>query len=161
MRVERDEFTRRILELRPALYRVTYGLLAAESDREDAVQSAILKAWQKHGRLRDEGALSAWMMRIVINECYNILRAQRRVSVTDALPERAAPPDADAELHDALMALPDTLRLPVILHYMEGDRVDEVAHMLRLPQGTVKSRLRRARMQLRQQLDEEGGVAHA
>ena len=86
MRVERDEFTRRILELRPALYRVTYGLLAAESDREDAVQSAIVKAWQNHGRLRDEGALSAWMMRIVINECYNILRAQRRVSVTDALP---------------------------------------------------------------------------
>ena len=161
MRVERDEFTRRILELRPALYRVTYGLLAAESDREDAVQSAIVKAWQNHGRLRDEGALSAWMMRIVINECYNILRAQRRVSVTDALPERAAPPDADAELHDALMALPDTLRLPVILHYMEGYRVDEVARMLRLPQGTVKSRLRRARMQLRQQLDEEGGVAHA
>ena len=55
------------------------------------------------------------------------------------------------------MALSDELRLPVVLHYMEGYRVDEIARMLRLPGGTVKSRLRRAREKLRSILAEEDG----
>ena len=63
----------------------------------------------------------------------------------------------DPGLHDALAALDSKYRLPLTLHYMEGYRVDELARMLRLPQGTVKSRLRRARMRLKDMLDDEGG----
>lgn len=153
--MDRDEFTQRILDMRPTLYRVSYGLLAAESDREDAVQSAILKAWQRRGTLRNDDAFQSWAVRILINECYNILRAGKRLYPMDELPERPAPPQSDSMLHDALMALPDKLRLPVVLHYMEGYRVDELARMLRLPQGTVKSRLRKARLQLKTILAEE------
>lgn len=159
--LDRDEFTRRILDMRPVMYRVSYGLLASESDRDDAVQTAILKAWQKQSHLRDESALGTWVVRILINECYNLLRTQSRTQPVAEVPERIAPPDSNAELHDALMALPDKLRLPVMLHYMEGYRVDEIAAMLRLPQGTVKSRLRRARIQLRTLLDDDGGMVHA
>lgn len=159
--MDRDEFTRRILGMRPAMYHVSYGLLACASDRDDAVQTAILKAWQKLGSLRDEDMLETWVMRILINECHNLMRARARVSPMAETPERAAPPDANAELHDALMALPDKLRLPVVLHYMDGYRVDEIARMLRLPQGTVKSRLRRARVRLREIMEEDGGMVHA
>ena len=65
-------------------------------------------------------------------------------------------------LHDAIAHLDDKLRLPVVLHYMEGYRVDEIAKMLRLPSGTVKSRLMRARARLKDMLDDqEGGISHA
>lgn len=159
--MDRDEFSQRILDMRPTLYRVSYGLLSSQSDREDAVQSAILKAWQKQGKLRDERAMQGWVVRILVNECYNILRSRSRVTSVAEVPERIAPPDSNAELHDALLQLPDKLRLPVILHYMEGYSVEEMAHILRLPQGTVKSRLRRARMGLKELLECEEGIAHA
>lgn len=155
--VDRDEFSRRILEMRPTLYRVSYGMLSSPVDRDDAVQSAILKAWQKQDALRDEGAMNSWVVRILINECYDILREHKRTRPVAEFSERTAPPGADRELHDAILALEEKLRLPVILHYMEGYRVEEMARMLRLPQGTVKSRLRRARMRLKDMLDDEGG----
>lgn len=156
--MDRDEFTRRILDMRLTLYRVSYGILANEAEREDAVQNAIMKAWQKHGQLRDERFMETWLVRILINECYNIRRAHRFTCLADALPEQAAPTDANGDVRAAVLALDEKLRLPVVLHYMEGYRVDEISHMLHLPQGTVKSRLRKARAQLRLMLDEEGDV---
>lgn len=160
-RMDRDEFTRRILAMRLTLYRVSYGILASESEREDAVQNAVMKAWQKHGQLRDERLMETWLVRILINECYNVKRAHRRISPMAELPERPAPADAGGEVRGAVLALPDKLRLPVVLHYMEGYRVDEIARMLHLPQGTVKSRLRNARARLKEMLGEKGDVDDA
>ena len=71
------------------------------------------------------------------------------------LPERAAPPGADRELHDALMRLPEEVRTPIVLHYMEGYPIGEIASALRLAQGTVKSRMRRGRAMLKKLLSEE------
>lgn len=72
------------------------------------------------------------------------------------LPERvAAPPDADVTLHDALLRLPERLRTPLVLHYMEGYEVRQVASALRLPSGTVKSRMRKGRLMLKDLLSEE------
>ena len=84
--MDRDEFTRRILAMRLTLYRVSYGILASESEREDAVQNAVMKAWQKHGQLRDERLMETWLVRILINECYNVKRADRRISPMAELP---------------------------------------------------------------------------
>ena len=120
-----------------------------------------MKAWQKHGQLRDERLMETWLVRILINECYNVKRAHRRISPMAELPERPAPVDAGGEVRGAVMALPDKLRLPVVLHYMEGYRVDEIARMLHLPQGTVKSRLRNARARLKDMLGEKGDVDDA
>lgn len=106
--------------------------------------------------------MQSWMIRILINECYNLMRKRRRLVELDSLPEPEAPPGADPALHDAIAHLDDKLRLPVVLHYMEGYRVDEIAKMLRLPSGTVKSRLMRARARLKDMLDDqEGGISHA
>lgn len=77
------------------------------------------------------------------------------------LPECPAPADAGGEVRGAVLALPDKLRLPVVLHYMEGYRVDEIARMLHMPQGTVKSRLRNARARLKDMLGEKGDVDDA
>ena len=73
----------------------------------------------------------------------------------DQLPERAAPPGADPALHDALMALDESTRLPIVLHYVEGYATREVAQMLRVPQNTVKSRMMRGRQALKKMLEED------
>lgn len=70
----------------------------------------------------------------------------------DELPERVAPADADYELHDALINLHELLRLPILLHYAEGYSTKEIAQILRLPQGTVKSRMLRGRRELQKNL---------
>jgi RNA polymerase sigma-70 factor (ECF subfamily) len=142
--------------MQETLYRTCYSLLPQACDREDAVQECIRIAWQKRGSLRDERYLQTWVIRILIHECYALLGKRKREHPAEVSPERAAPPDADAELHDALIALPVELRLPVTLHYLEGYPLSDVARMLRIPTGTVKSRLNRARRRLKAcMMDEE------
>lgn len=145
-----DTFTQGILAMRETLYRVSYGLLRQEQDRYDAVQEALARAWEKRHSLRDERYLRTWVVRILINECHTLLRRQKPMASLDALPDHPAPPaDADPDIHDAILALPDTLRLPLLLHYMEGYSLREIASILRIPPATVGTRLHRARHQLR------------
>ncbi len=102
------------------------------------------------------------MVRILINECYTILRKSKRIVLADA-PEDSndSPSDPmdghlrDRALHEAVQALPEKHRLAVVLHYIEGATVQEAAAMLRVPVGTVKSRLNAARGLLRAALREE------
>lgn len=150
--VQAHDFTGRVRAAEQKLFRIAYSVLRNEADCADAVQEALLKAWQKRGTLRDERLFDTWLVRIVINECYQLIRKHRSVIPVQE-PQR---PAEDQALHDALMALPDNLRLPIALHYAEGYTVAEVARMLRLPQGTVKNRLVRGRKQLRAELSGEG-----
>lgn len=157
----REAFGQAIIEMQPSLYRVSYALLLNQNDCADAVQECIIRAWARQEDLRCEAYMKSWVTRILINECYRLLKHRGRAVDMDKLPEPAAPPEADAALHDAIACLEDRLRLPLVLHYMEGYRVEEIAKMLRLPAGTVKSRLSRARGRLHKLLtDEEGGLSH-
>lgn len=149
------EFAARILDMQQTLYRVSYSFLSQESDREDAVQECICKAWTKCQMLRDDNLFQTWVVRILINECHNIGRRMSRVTVTDEIPERVAPPDTDETLHDAILMLDEALRTPLVLHYIEGYDVKEISAMMRLPAGTVKSRLFRARSRMKELLNEE------
>ena len=153
--MDAESFARRVEGMQGALYRVAYGLLLNRADCADAVQEALLRAWEKRASLREERYFETWLTRILINECYTALRRRRAALPLDGLPEPAAPPDADPALHDAIARLDRKLRLPVVLHYMEGYGVGDIARMLRLPSGTVKTRLARARALLRLQLSDE------
>ena len=121
------EFVRRVVAMEDTLYRVSTTILPQLCDRQDAVQSAIEKALRKQEKLRDPNALEAWLTRILINECYLILRSRKR----------------ETPMND---------RLPMVLYYVEGYSIAEAAHILRLPQGTLKSRLHRGRQALRSSL---------
>ncbi len=138
------------------LYRVSYTQLSQSCDRDEAVQECLYKAWKKRHQLKDERHMQTWVIRILINECHNIQRKRRRELPLGELPERVAPADTDVELHDALFSLDEKLRLPILLHYIEGFSIKEVAQILRMPQGTVKSRMLRGRQKLKKILCEEG-----
>jgi len=158
----RDEFGERIERMQGSLYRVVYGILYNRHDCADAIQEAILRAWQKRERLNDEALFEHWVTRILINECRDQIKRRGKLIYTDRLPDIAAPPGTDEELHDALARLEEKLRLPVVLHYMEGYQIDEIARMLTCPVGTVKTRLRKAKEKLKDQLEiKERRVFHA
>lgn len=151
-----DDFIRRAEALRPVLYRVCRVQLSVSADREDAIQEAVFRAWNKRDTLRDARYFNTWLIRILINTCHDIRRRRRQDVLTDAPPE---PPGNDdprlAALRDALNALNDRQRLCVLLHYIEGYEVREVAKMLGIGESAVKLRLLRGRKRLRELLSEE------
>ena len=153
------EFAERIVALEDTLYRVSFSLLPNRYDQEDAVQECIKNALQKRETLREERFFSTWVIRILINECYSLLRkGKREVPTEDIAPY--LPDDGDGEVMEALMRLEVKLRLPIILSYVEGYTIREIARMLRVPENTIKSRMARGRKLARDILD-EGGKEHA
>ena len=157
--MDREEFTRAVLEYENTLYRVAKSMLGSEADCADAAQNALLRAWERLHTLRDPAYFKTWLTRILINECRAILRQRARYAQLEAeIAEDEAAPEHSSELYEAVMGLEQKYRLPVVLYYIEGFRTAEIAAMLRLPEGTVKTRLRRAREILRKELE---GVCYA
>lgn len=154
----KDAFIARVIDLRDTLYRVSYGLLPNAFDQDDAVQETVKIALLRWHTLRDLNALKAWLTRILIHECYAILRRKKREIPSEEI-RIDLPPDGDKEVIEALMLLEPKHRLPVILHHIEGYTTREIGQMLRLPESTVKSRIQRARELLRIHM-EEGGLRH-
>lgn len=150
--LDKQTFTTLVLESEDTLYRVAWSILRNSADAEDAVQEAVLRAWEKLNSLRQPQYFRTWLTRILIRECYRLRRAGSLIIPLEELPETAAPDSG--EIWRSLQTLPEALRLPVVLHYVEGYNVAETGAILRLPAGTVKSRLSRARSALRMELEE-------
>lgn len=136
------------------LYRVAWTILRNDDACQDAMQEAALKAWEKRDSLRDARYFRTWITRILINACYDMHRRGRRfVSLAEVPEPSAQPPDLTLSL--ALQALPEKLRLPLVLCYSEGMSYEEVAQTLRIPVTTVRGRIRRAKGALRKELNAE------
>ena len=136
------------------LYKIAVGILRSDPDARDAVQQALLKAWEKKENARP-GKFRGYLTRILINECRNIQRHRMRVFPAESVPapEQLTPDYRD--LYDAISMLPEELRLPLLLKYIQGCSEKEGAAALGIPVTTFKNRLYRARKQLRASLDQE------
>ena len=155
--MDREDFSQRVTAMRVGLYRVAASYLRGEDDRLDAIAEAIAKGWEKRGTLRDERLFATWLTRILIRECVNIQRRQRRVIPVEQMPERPVPlrDERAALLEDALGQLPQRARTMVVLHYMEGYDVRQIARMMGTTRGAVCSGLSRARDRLRALIGED------
>jgi RNA polymerase sigma-70 factor, ECF subfamily len=161
----RREFEERLGECGPLAYRVARGVLRNSADAEDVAQEALLRAYRRFDRLRDRNRFRAWLVRITFRLALDRLRSVKRREQRDALwsqPERQ-PPAATAEelaassefqahLEEALAELPGKLRLVLLLAAMEGHTIEEIAALVGIPVGTVKSRIFLARKQLAEKL---------
>ena len=119
--MESNAFSRIAEENMQGLYRLSFSILHTRHDAQDAVQQGLLRAWERRETARPE-QIRAWLTRIVINECHNIQRKRMRVVLMGEMPEMAAPEDtyeAEAELRSAIDSLPEKLRVPLLLRYME------------------------------------------
>jgi len=151
--MDKQSFERLYLDLLPGLYRLAQGILRQPADAQDAVQQAAIKAWQALDRL-PPGGERAYFARIVINECRNIQRQRMRTLPLAEVPERISVP-LDTALRSAIDALPEELRLPLLLKYMEGYTEREAAAALDISVPALKSRLYKARRRLARELEEE------
>lgn len=155
--MDKDTFARQVTDLQGGLYRVAASYLRGESDRLDAVSEAITRAWEKRHTLREESLFRTWITRILIRECVNIQRRQKRSVPVDALPEAESEPEDEriAALREALAQLPQHQRTMTVLHYMEGYDVREVARIMGTTKSAVCAGLSRARARLRTLMGEE------
>lgn len=151
--MDQSSFEQMYLAMLPGLYRLAQSILRNRADAQDAVQQAALNAWRAIDGIR-QGTERAYFTRIVINECRNIQRARMKMAPMDVLPEPAFLPD-DSGLRDAIDGLPEKLRLPFLLRFMEGYTDKEAAIALRISLSAFKSRLLRARRRLQTTLKEE------
>ena len=152
--MEEQAWIERMREAEASLYHVACAILSSETDRRDAMQETALRAWEHRRSLRDERYFKTWVTRIAVNVCRDILRKSRRIVPVETMPDRPAP-ESPTELYVTIESLPERLRLPLVLYYLEGYTVEETARALGLPLGTVKFRLHEARKALRIELDGE------
>lgn len=153
--MDKQEFARRVTQMQGSLYRVAASYLRGESDRLDAVAETVARAWEKRGTLRQEAVFATWMTRILIRVCVDIQRRQKRMTPVETLPDVPTGEDTSAALREAVDSLPQKLRTMVVLYYMEGYEVMEIARIMGTTKGAVCAGLSRAREKLRAMLGEE------
>jgi RNA polymerase sigma-70 factor (ECF subfamily) len=155
------EFDRLMSESSTLAFRVAYSVLRQREDAEDVSQEAFIKAHQHFSRLRDRDRFRAWLTRITWRLALNRQRANRRRITREDAHSRAAEsvvtPAGQQQRATAIWSgidmLPQKLRLTLLLAAIGGYDIREVAHILSVPEGTVKSRLFLAREQLKEILE--------
>jgi RNA polymerase sigma-70 factor, ECF subfamily len=149
----------------PRVYRVVFRLARDEVLAEEYTQDTFVKVFTRLTTFRGESRLSTWIHRIAVTMALNGLRTRRRraerelaLDGVEALPAPTsqAEPDLKDRIRAAIEALPEMYRVPVVLFDLEGFTHAEISEMIGVPEGTCKSRLMRARAQLREAL-----AAHA
>jgi RNA polymerase sigma-70 factor (ECF subfamily) len=161
---DEDAFATVVAVHAPRLLRLAIGILHDEGAAEDAVQEALLQAWRGLSGFRGDAAMSTWLHTITIRACYRQRRAHRPAESLERLGdvERSwADPDYTVDpvevlaragqredLRAGLALLPETYRVALLLHDVEGLSASKVAVATGVPLGTAKARIRRARMAL-------------
>ena len=159
------EFEERLAECGPLAFRVAYGVLRHAADAEDVAQEALLKAYRNFGRLREPAKFRGWLVRIAFRMALDRWRSMKRREKREipgeqpefgaarpSVEELAASSEFQSRLERAMEELPEKFRLVVLLAGILGYTLEEVAGMLAIPMGTVKSRLFFARKKLAEKL---------
>jgi RNA polymerase sigma-70 factor (ECF subfamily) len=166
-RGDREAFTELIVQYQVPLYNMALRMVGTPDDAADIAQEAFLRAWEKIGTLRD-APFKAWLFQIAANLCYDHFRRGRRYGVmpdddqgakvvalgiaTPDPQERAEANERNRLVRDSIAALDHDMRMAIILRDVNGMSYDEIAAILRVPLGTVKSRIARARAAVQEQL---------
>jgi RNA polymerase sigma-70 factor (ECF subfamily) len=163
---DRDAFEALVAANLASTFRTALAILGSEADARDACQEVFLKAWRELPRLRDVARFDAWLGRILVNACRSALRTRRRryvreIPVDDpsATRLRARVPSLDDRVSELDLLERSFERLSIAertllaLHYLENRSIAEIAEVLGVPQGTVKSRLHAARRSFERALE--------
>lgn len=140
-----------ILENMQTLYRVAFGILKNDDEIYDAISSTTLIVFEKIHTLKKEEYLKTWMVRILINECYKIYNQNKKIIRLESVEQRKLSYNdtyEDLEIRNLIKNLNKDLREIVILYYIEDFSIKEISKILKIPEGTVKTRLYRARKEL-------------
>lgn len=161
-----DAFARLIHRHKQAMYRIVRSYGMNESDSGDVLQEAVIRAYRSIKRLKEPRFFTTWLTRIVINEVRRFAATRKpheELSKTYAgMTDPVADHQSSLEVQEAIASLDDELKEIVLLFYMEDISTKDIARLLETPEGTVKSRLFRARSKLGAFLNpkSEGSLCH-
>ena len=151
------------------VYRSALRMCGSAAAAEDVAQEAFLAAWRNLPQFRGDSRFSTWLYKLTTHAAIDYLRREKRHEVSDiddvTVADDASNPQETAERREAqsavrraLMALSPEYREIVLLRYMQELSYEEISSLLKLPPGTVKSRLSRAKGQLRDILQRSGNI---
>jgi RNA polymerase sigma-70 factor (ECF subfamily) len=156
------EFETRLVESSRLAFRVAFAVLRHRQDAEDVAQEAFVRAYRHFHRLRDRSRFRPWLVRVTWRLALDRQRSERRRVAREQRESPSSPAarheqdvverDRAERLWRAIDTLPEKLRLAIVLVNIEGHDVAAAAELLRLPEGTVKSRLFLARQKLKELL---------
>ncbi len=156
-----DAFDSLVRAHQERIYNLAYRLTGNREDATDAAQEAFVRAYQALPRFRQASAFSTWLYRIATNAALDLVRRRPAIPPVELTADHPARDDPEAEaqrrethrrVHAALGHLPPEYRAAVVLRDLQGLEYEEVARVLQVPIGTVRSRISRGREALRAQL---------
>ena len=148
-----EGFALAVKRIERLLFSASFAILRNRDACADVVQNALMKAWENRDQLKRSAQFKSWMVQIVTNESKNYLRRRPNLPLDETIPG-AQENQAKLDVEQAVMRLPEATRLIVMLYYFERYPVKSISAILDLPEGTVHSRLFRAREQLRKELSD-------
>ncbi len=155
-RAQREDvgaFVELMEKYKTALYKVAKSYLGSEDDIADVMQDTVLAAYEHIKELKNASYFKTWLTRILINQCKDFLRQQKKYVVSDKIAETSYEmPENNREFYELIKELPEDYRMIFLLYYGEGFKTNEIAQILDVNENTVKSRLRRGRDRLKQVL---------
>jgi len=158
-----ETFESLINSMRVKLYKTAMAILKNDDDACDAIQETLMSAYKNFNSLNNKSYFGTWITRILINKCYDIIKQNKKVSSINQMMEK----DENASYYDVykeeslvenvLSKIDPDLKVVTVLYYYDEFSVSEIAEMLNIPEGTVKSRLSRSRDRIYDILKREEG----
>lgn len=141
------------------MYKMAKTILKNEEDVADAMAETVLTCWEKLTTLKKNRYVKTWIIRILLNKCYDLLRKKELLWTEDAGLEMGVREDGygKAEWEQVLQTLDEKYRLVMLLYYVDGFKIREISEILDIPAATVKTRLVRGRKQLVDEMKMERG----
>ena len=169
-RGDADAFERLVVAYRDQVFRLALRMCGSEADADEVAQEAFLSAWKGLPNFRGDSQFSTWLYQLTSHAAIDLMRREKRQIAAEDITEVSAPdpapgPQQQAErseqrqaVRDAILQLTPEYRQIVVLRFLEELSYEEIGAMLALPSGTVKSRLNRARAQLKEILSRSGNL---
>ena len=169
-RGDADTFEQLVVSYRDQVFRLALRMCGSEADADEVAQEAFLSAWKALPNFRGESQFSTWLYQLTTHAAIDLMRREKRqiaaADITEVSAADPAPsPQQQAEqseqreiVRDAILQLAPEQREVVVLRFMEELSYEEIGAVLKLPSGTVKSRLNRAKAQLKEILSKSGNL---
>ena len=150
-----EQYTCLVNKYIDTVFRIALNYLKNRTDAEDICQNVFLALLTQKKAFQSDDHLRNWLVRVTVNECKKVLRSawHRRESLDDHIPSTPFAEPQHSDLYDSVMSLPVHYRVTLYLHYYEGYTTEEIGKILSLPSATVRTRLRRARQLLQNELE--------
>ena len=136
-----------------SMYRVALVILKSRADAEDACEEAIESAFRHLDSIRSESALPSYLMRCTINACHAILKKRKKEEPHEDFEAILPPSVEESPVWAYLIGLDEKYGIPIAMRFSENMTISEISDVLRLPQGTVSTRISRGLRLLKNQME--------